>query len=408
MRATPHPAFEDSLLTVIVLGLAVFGVMMIYSAGDLDVVSQATNAWRRQTLWLAVSIVGFWLALRVPIRWLEWAAPALYGGSLLLLVVVLGVPSEAGPRSWLRLGPLSLQPAELAKLAAVLVLARIAAARKTNPEHVWDLWPEIAVVAAPMLLVMAQPDLGTAIVFGIILLGALYWSGLPWTHLLLLLSPLVSLTLSLSTVAWATFFVLLVVFIYRVRPLLSETLAVLGANVAMGVALLPLWRGLEPYQQARILSFLRPETDPQGAGWHLIQSRVAIGSGGWVGKGFGDGTQKRLAFLPEQHTDFIFSVVGEELGFVGAALVLVAFGVLLWRVLAISERVPDAFASTIAFGIFSIWFAHLAQNVGMTVGLMPITGIPLPFLSYGGSFLLVSLLATAFLQRIVREDRTGG
>ena len=408
MKAVPHPAFEDSLLTVIVLGLAVFGVMMIYSAGDLDVVSQATNAWRRQALWLAISIVAFWLALRVPIRWLEWAAPALYGGGLLLLLVVLAVPSEAGPRSWLRLGPLSLQPSELAKLATVLVLARVAAARKASPEHLWDLWPEVAVVVPPMLLVMAQPDLGTAIVYGIILLGALYWSGLPWPYLLLLVSPLVSLALSLNTVAWATFFVLLVVFIHRVRPLLSETLAILGANVAMGVALLPLWRGLAPYQQARILSFLRPETDPQGAGWHLIQSRVAIGSGGWVGKGFGDGTQKRLAFLPEQHTDFIFSVVGEELGFVGAALVLVAFGVLLWRVLAISERVPDPFANTIAFGIFSIWFAHLAQNVGMTVGLMPITGIPLPFLSYGGSFLLVSLLATAFLQRIVREDRTGG
>lgn len=408
MKAAPRPAFEDALLTVAVLSLAVFGVLMIYSAGDLDVPSQATNAWRRQIVWLGIALVSFFLVLRVPIRWLEWAAPALYGLCALLLVAVLAVPAESGPRSWLRLGPLSLQPSELAKLATVLLLARIAAARKASPEHLWDLWPETVIVAVPMLLVMAQPDLGTGIVFGVILLGAVFWSGLPWTHLLLLLSPLVSLTLSLHTVAWGIFFVILIIFIYRVRPLLSETLAVLGGNVAMGVVLLPLWRSLAPYQQARILSFLRPEADPQGAGWHLIQSRVAIGSGGWLGKGFGDGTQKRLAFLPEQHTDFIFSVVGEELGFIGAALVLVAFGLVLWRVLAIAERIADLFKSTVAFGIFAIWFSHLAQNVGMTVGLMPITGIPLPFVSYGGSFLLVAFLATAFLQRIVREDRTGG
>lgn len=408
MKERTHAAFEDPVLLAGVLGLAVVGMLMIYSAGDLDVPSPATYAWRRQALWLAFSAVGFALVLRVPVRWLEWAAPALYGGCLLLLLGLLAVGSGAGPKSWLRFGALSVQPAELAKLATVLLLARLASARRATPEAVWDLWPQVAVVAVPMLLVMAQPDLGTAIVFGVLLLGAIYWSGLPWTMLLLLLSPLVSLVLSLSAIAWAVFFMLLVAFIYRVRPLLSETLAVLGANVAMGVVLLPLWRSLAPYQQARILSFVQPEADPQGAGWHLIQSRVAIGSGGWFGKGFLDGTQKRLAFLPEQHTDFIFSVVGEELGFVGTALVLLAFAVILWRVLRVAERTTDPFGSTVAFGVFALWFAHVAQNVGMTVGLMPITGIPLPFLSYGGTFLFISFVATAMLQRIAREDRTGG
>ncbi len=175
----------------------------------------------------------------------------------------------------------------------------------------------------------------------------------------------------------------------------------------MGVLVRPAWRGLAAYQRDRILAFLQPEADPQGAGWHLIQSQVAIGSGGWFGKGFTLGTQKRLAFLPEQHTDFIIAVVGEEMGFVGILAVLCVVGLLLWRVARVAERTPDAFGSMVAFGIFACWFAHLVANVGMTVGLLPITGLPFPFLSYGGSFLVVSFVLLGILQRVTGELRGG-
>ncbi len=182
---------------------------------------------------------------------------------------------------------------------------------------------------------------------------------------------------------------------------------VIFVNLAMGVLVLPAWRGLATYQKVRILAFIRPEADPQGAGWHLIQSQVAIGSGGWFGKGFLQGTQKRLAFLPEQHTDFIFAVVGEEFGFIGSALILLGFVLLLWRILRIAERSEDQFASMVTFGIFALWFAHIVANIGMTVGLLPITGLPLPFLSYGGSFLVISFICLAVVQRVAAERRLG-
>jgi rod shape determining protein RodA len=187
------------------------------------------------------------------------------------------------------------------------------------------------------------------------------------------------------------------------KTLLSEAVVVWLLNAAAGAAAQPLWNSLKPYQKNRFMVFLDPSVDPRGAGYNLIQSQVAIGSGGLWGKGWLEGTQKRLAFLPEQHTDFIFSVIGEEWGFLGVAAVLVTFGLIFWRLVRIAEKSSDPFASLIPFGIFGSWFAHVLINTGMVVGIMPITGIPLPFLSYGGSFLLVNLLAMALVQRIAAE-----
>jgi rod shape determining protein RodA len=174
--------------------------------------------------------------------------------------------------------------------------------------------------------------------------------------------------------------------------------------VAAGTIAFPLWNALSPYQQNRLLVFLDPTTDPRGAGWNLIQSKVAIGSGGLFGKGFTEGTQKRLNFLPEQHTDFIFSVVGEELGFIGTVLAISIFGFLLYRLVRLAERAPDPFAGLVLFGIFGTWTVHVFVNVGMTIGLVPITGIPLPFVSYGGTFLLTCWTMTAIAVRLGEES----
>ncbi|MBA3583131.1 MAG: rod shape-determining protein RodA, partial [Gemmatimonadetes bacterium] len=163
---------------------------------------------------------------------------------------------------------------------------------------------------------------------------------------------------------------------------------------------LPLWNSLAGYQKQRILVFLQPESDPRGAGWNVIQSKVAIGSGGWFGKGFLDGTQKRLAFLPERHTDFIFSVVGEELGFLGVVVAFTLFALLLLEGIRIAERSPEAFSSTLAFGLVTLLASHVTINTAMTVGLMPITGLPLPFLSKGGSFLVVCFIAVGLWRQV--------
>ena len=167
------------------------------------------------------------------------------------------------------------------------------------------------------------------------------------------------------------------------------------ANVAAGGAAKALWRSLSDYQRNRLLVYLDPGMDPQNAGWQLIQSKVAVGSGGFFGQGFTMGTQKRLAFLPEQHTDFIFSVVGEEFGFIGTSSVLLLFGYLFYKLIGVAEGSRSAFAGIFAFGVLGMWMTHVFVNVGMTVGVVPITGIPLPFISYGGSFLLMSWMAAA-------------
>jgi rod shape determining protein RodA len=411
IKRTRHLTIGDPVLFGIVLVLTAFGVAMVYSAGVLDVPSTiVAGLWRQQLLWFVIAMVATPLVLRVPVIWLEWAAQPVYAVCLVLLVLVLFIGTGAGTAEsvsgWLRFGPVGIQPAEVAKIGVILMLARVLGSWREAPQTLWMLWKPIAVVMVPMGLVMLQPDLGTALVFTSIMLAMLFWAGTPLLTLFFLASPVIGLFLSISVWVWGAYFialVLLLAFVYK--PYLSEGAAILIANVVAGTIALPLWNNLEPYQQNRFLVFLDPSRDPRGAGYNLIQSRVAIGSGGWTGKGFLDGTQKRLAFLPEQHTDFIFAVIGEEFGFIGVALILVAFGLIFWRLVRIAERSSDPFASLVPFGLFGSWFAHVLVNTGMTVGVMPITGIPLPFLSYGGSFLLVNLLAMAMVERIAAETR---
>ena len=399
----------DPLLFALVVGLAVFGIAMIYSAGVVDVgATRASGAWRQQILWFALALLVIPAVLRVPVGWLEWGAQPAYALALVMLVLVKligsgGEGTAAGIESWLVIGPIRIQPAELAKIAVVLMLARVLGEWREPPRTLWALWKPIVVVMVPMALVMLQPDLGSALVFASILVWCLFWAGTPLVAIFFLVSPVLSLFLSIVWWVWGIYIILLLVALAYRDAFLSEKVTIWAVNAAAGAAALPLWNKLEPYQKNRFLVFLDPMIDPRGAGYNLIQSRVAIGSGGLFGKGYLDGSQKRLAFLPEQHTDFIFSVVGEELGFLGVLVVLICFGLIFWRLVRIAERSTDPFASLVPIGIFGSWFAHVLVNVGMTVGVMPITGIPLPFVSYGGSFLLVNLLAMAIVQRVAAE-----
>jgi len=390
-----------------------YGLATLYSAGQTDVPTFVATIWQRQVVWLGLGLVIAWITFRTSPRMLEWATPWVYAIAVFLLVLTLifgtGAGTAAGSKSWLALGGHRFgQPAELAKLAVILMLARWLATLREPPSMLRDLIMPGVIAGLPCLLVLKQPDLGSAIVFVAILFFMLFWAGTKPSLLVLAASPVIGLVLAFSTVAWGLWIAILAGLLLWWRPYLWEGLAIMTLNVLGGVLALPMWNRLAPYQQNRLLAFLNPDVDPRAAGWHVIQSKVAVGSGGLLGKGFTEGTQKRLAFLPAQHTDFIFSIVGEELGFVGVLAALTLFAWMLFSLLRVARKASDPFSSLCVFGIAGLFFTHIVENVGMTINLMPITGIPLPFFSYGGSFLLACSIGVGIALRVAWESRQGG
>ena len=408
--STPRRRIADPTLVALAVALSVFGIAMVYSAGQTDVPTLVERLYRQQIIWFVLGLSAAYAISRASVRFLDWVTTPAYAASCLILFVLLFVGAGAGTaastKSWLAIGGVRLgQPSELAKIAVVLMLARILASRKEAPKSLMDLWQPALAVFVPWVLIMRQPDLGTGIVFIGIFFAMLFWSGVSWQLLVMVASPVVSLILAFGPGVWGAWFLVLIALVLWYRPYLVEGVAVVLANVVTGVVAPLVWDKMSPYQQKRLLVFIDPSADPRASGYHVIQSQVAIGSGGWLGKGFTLGSQKRLAFLPAQHTDFIFPVVGEELGFLGVTVALALFMFLLLRSVRIAARSTDPFPSLVAFGLASAWFVHIVVNVGMTLNLMPITGIPLPFFSYGGSFMLMCWLSVGILVRISGEGR---
>ncbi|MEE2905389.1 MAG: rod shape-determining protein RodA [Gemmatimonadota bacterium] len=400
----------DFKLVFSVVGLSIFGIAMIYSAGAVHIPNPVTdNAWLRQSLWFGLALLAFTVLVRAPLRWIEWIAVPAYVISVVLLGITLvigtGSGTAVGVRSWIDLGFIGFQPSEVAKLSTILVIARVLSQREAPLTSLKDLLVPSILVGLPLGLVVLQPDVGTAIAFVGILFAMLFWAGAPVALLLLIASPVVGLFLSYNTPIWSFYILALIgfLFFYRYRLFLFESVALVIANFVSATIARPLWNSLATYQQNRILVYLDPEIDPRGAGYQIIQSKVAIGSGGVMGQGFTLGSQKRYDFLPEQHTDFIFSVIGEELGFLGVALAITVFTYVLSRMVHLAEKSADPFAGLVLLGIFGAWLIHIFVNIGMTVGVLPITGIPLPFVSYGGTFLFMSWVAVAVAVRVAHE-----
>ncbi len=403
----------DRQLAGTALLLMLYGLLVLYSAGQTDVPTQGYGVWHRQFIWFGVGLVAAWATFQVSPRLLEWLTPAIYGFSVFLLLVVLivgtGAGTAASSHSWLAIGGHQIgQPSELAKVSTVLMLARYLSGRREPPRSLRDLLGPGLIVGIPFLLVMKQPDLGSAIVFIGVFFAMLFWAGVRPRLLFLVASPGISLLLAFSNLSWGFWIVGFTVLLFVWRPYVWDGLTFWLFNAVSGFVAMPLWHRLATYQQNRLLTFLNPEVDPRAAGYHAIQSRVAIGSGGWFGTGYTEGPQKRLAFLPEQHTDFVFSVVGEELGFVGVALALGLFCVLFMTLIRIARRATDSFSSLLVFGILGMFFSHVFENVGMTVNIMPITGIPLPFFSYGGSFFIICCVCLGLVGRVAWDSRLAG
>lgn len=348
----------DYGLIFIVLAILIMGLFFLYSASYQKYILAHINLPLRQLQWAILGAVFAFIFFKIGYQRLIDFGYHLYVLNILLLALVLIIGDvRYGARRWLEFGSFAFQPSEFAKLTFVLALAKYSGDIKEDITKPKALAIPLIMAAVAMLLIFKEPDLGTALIFIPILLVMLLIAGARVKHILLL--------------------------------------------IAAGLICTPfIWLFLKDYQKARLLVFLNPNLDPLGAGYTIIQSKIAIGSGGLFGKGWLSGTQNQLNFLPERHTDFIFSVVGEEWGFIGCVLLLGLYYKFLKRGMHIAETTSDIYGKTLAYGIVTIFAVHITVNIGMVCGLMPVVGLPLPFLTYGGSFLISSLVYVGILENI--------
>ncbi|MDR1965583.1 MAG: rod shape-determining protein RodA [Synergistaceae bacterium] len=345
----------DKAMLALIGVLFALGLVSVYSAG----ISARTSTVAyvvRQSVWAGVSAVAYVAILRVGYRNFIRLSYWLYGATVLILVALdaMGAASKGAVR-WFQIGPLSFQPAELGKVALILVLSRFCS--RYPPDNLKNLFGALAISGVSVVLVLLQPDLGSSLVYVAIIFAILAVAGAPVKYL--------------------------------------------GSMVMTGIVAMPFfWKTLKTYQQMRLIVFLDPYRDPQGAGYNVIQSRIAVGSGGLWGKGFLQGTQGRLHFLPEPHTDFIFSVFAEEFGFVGGVAVVALFALLFWRMLRGAFRTKDTRAKLLCIGVVAWMWFQVMESIAMSMGLAPITGLPLPLFSYGGSSLLMVGVALALVQSV--------
>lgn len=394
----------DVPLALAALALVSIGLAIVYSATTVPGAHE--GLWLKQLLWATAAIGAACLIASVPIRVYDTLAMPLYGVSLVFLVLVLVMGSSAyGAKRWLDLGPIKFQPSELAKIATVLVLARRLDDPKIDLRRFTHWAPAALIALVPFVLVLKEPDLGTSLSFPIILVAMFYWAGMPVSMLVLGLSPVLNVALYFVTGSLWWFVSLYVGMIAFFRPRLPVLLVITALNVGVCVATPHLWHGLPDYQKRRIETFLNPGADPYGAGYQIIQSEIAIGSGGLTGKGYLKGTQKGLAFLPMRHTDFIFSVLGEELGLIGALTVVLLYALLVFRGLRLAVVSRNGFASLMTVGLVTAFFYHIMVNMLMTIGWAPVTGLPLPLLSYGGTALIVNGVELGLLQNVALRRR---
>lgn len=393
-------------LVIISILLSVIGIVVIYSA-TRDEAGLGMSRYLLQSMWFLAGIGVMYATSLLPIRFLQAMTIPVFVLVMILLAVVLASEAVKGSSRWIRLGFIGIQPSELAKIAVIMALAQYLSQVRSNIRRPSVMATCGVIAALPVFFILSQPDLGTAIVFGAILFGVLLWAGLSVLELVLLVSPLIGVVIGVVSgfdwVIWSVFILIVAAIMYLKWPPRFVTVFLITAHLGVGLGAEPLWDSLHDYQQRRVETFLNPQVDPKGAGYQIIQSKIAIGSGGLLGRGFLQGSQTSLAFLPEQHTDFIFSVIAEEFGFVGSIAVLALYYLFILIGIYIAMNVKSRYQALLAAGCVSVFLFHVIMNVGMAVGVLPIAGVPLPFLSYGGSFLMTSLILCGLLLNVWRH-----
>ena len=361
-----------------------------------------SSTFIKQLIWFGIGCVVFLLSQWLRIQFFQEYAYHLYAILLILIGITYFMPAIGGSHRWVSLGYISFQPSEIGKIFLVFVIARVLSEQENKMNEVKLLLLILLMVVVPSQMVFKQPDFGTAIVYGFIALPMLYWSGIRSFYLFLVIAPVISIISAFNLIIFSLWMGILVLVIYFNQPKIIIGTFQFMVNIGCGVLSPLIWNNiLYHHQKERILTLLNPLRDPQGTGYQVIQSIIAIGSGGMWGKGIGEGTQTQLRYLPVRDTDFIISVIGEELGLFGITIILIAFSVMLYWIIVYAGIISNRFSSLTLIGFASILFIHLAVNMGMTVGLLPVTGLPAPFLSYGGSFLLSSMFILALSNNII-------
>ncbi|MEM9265022.1 MAG: rod shape-determining protein RodA [Cyanobacteria bacterium P01_F01_bin.13] len=393
----------DWLLLLVPIGITLFSSLLIASTrlytGETDL------AWNHVIMCVVGIVLCMWLARSRYESLLEWRwVIYLITNVSLVAVMLFGVVGN-GAQSWIPIAGVNVQPSEFAKIGIIITLAATLKDRESTT--LMGLIKALAITGVPWILIFLQPDLGTSLVFGAIVLGMLYWSNMNPGWLVLLVSPLVAAILfNLYIPAWIGWVIIVGVIAWMTLPLRwYSTLIMVVVNSIAGKIGEFLWGLLHDYQRDRLTLFLNPEQDPLGGGYHLIQSRIAIGSGQLWGRGLFHGTQTQLSFIPEQHTDFIFSALGEELGFMGALAIVIAYWFICLRLIIIAQNAKDNFGSLLAIGVLSMIVFQVMVNIGMTIGLAPITGIPLPWMSYGRSSLLTNFIAIGIVESVANYQQ---
>ena len=394
--------FSLFIAAFILIGI---GLAAIYSSTLNN--PAASNNFEKQLAWAVISIIIFFIVYSVPVSSFKAITIPSYLLSLILLCVVIVIGRRIyGAKSWLDLGSFGFQPSEFAKIGTILALAAFLSRRNTNIESFFHIIMALIVGFIPVALILLEPDMGTSIVFIGLILTMIFWKGISLFGLFVVLSPgFVALASLFGTYYLFGALIIIAASLFFFKKDIFFSGSILALNIGAGFFTDYVYKALSPHQQRRIQSFIDPSADPLGAGYNALQAKVAIGSGGLLGKGFLHGNQTQLQFIPEQWTDFIYCVIGEEFGFFGAIIVMLLFLIIFLRILRITSIAKDEFLNLTVIGILAVFVIHFVINIGMTIGLVPVIGIPLPFVSYGGSSLLVNMFMLGIVGNIYRTRK---
>ena len=397
--------FDFGLIFPVII-LFFIGLAAIYSSTYNN--PSAQGNFERQIIWGIVALIMFFITYSLPTNTFKLISIPTYLLSLFLLIIVLLIGRRiSGAQSWMTIGSIGFQPSEFAKIGTILALARFLSKSNMDIDSLKDLSITIGIGMLPVLLILLEPDMGTAIVFLLFILAIIFWKGISVFAMFVVLSPgFVAVSSLFGSYYFFGSLAIVVVALVLFRKDLFLSGSIFTLNLASGFFADYVYRALSPHQQNRIQAFIDPMSDPLGSGYNTIQAKVAIGSGGLLGKGFLAGNQTQLQFIPEQWTDFVYCVIGEEFGFIGSIITIILFVLLFMRILKISYSSKDEFLSITAIGILSVLFTHFIINIGMVLGIMPVIGLPLPFVSYGGSSLLTNMIMLGIVANIYRTRKS--